>query len=176
MELMINKLKFFIEYQIEVTKMLSDDKAQLSVEYLLLVMVTIVIFTVIILPLLGIAIDFTFDSLDSLTIKSEISKITKSIDIVYSNGAGAKRSVVLDLPKEVEIDFSKSVFGENGVSNKEEGIAIFNILLSDGNWKTFEISYKYPNLEQSLHLYKGKNVVVVEWSTDSDEIIIYHSN
>ncbi|MCL2115978.1 MAG: hypothetical protein FWH29_07140 [Methanobrevibacter sp.] len=143
-----------------------DFKGQLSLEFLLISFLAILILVSITLPIANLGIDYGFDSSSSLEIKSELSKIANGIDSVYSNGAGSKRTLAIEVPKDVTVRFSKN-------PNSNEGLATVSHVLSDGSMKKIELSYKYPNLNFDLHLIKGYNSVIVEWPLNSTEIIIY---
>lgn len=142
-----------------------DFKGQLSLEFLLISFIAILILVSITLPLANLAIDFGFDTSNSLGIKSEISKIANGLDSVYSNGVGSKRTVAIEVPKNINIKFSKD-------TSSGTGLATFDYILSDGSVKKIEVDYRYPNLNCELHLIKGYNTVIIEWPVNS-EIIVY---
>jgi len=146
----------------------NDFKGQLSLEYLLISFLTILILVTILLPLANLGIDLGLDSSNTLEIKSEVSKIANGIDSVYSNGAGSRRTIAIQVPKDINIRFSKD-------PNFEKGLATVNHVLSDGSLKKIELSYKYPNLNFDLHLTKGYNTIIIDWPINSTEIIVYKS-
>jgi len=158
----INKIKnlFYIN-------LIDERIGQLSLEFLLTSLVAILIFITISLPFAGIAIDSTFDIHDSLSVKSEISKINQGINEVYSNGAGSKRTIFIESPKDININFYKDTGANNG------GYAITDITLSDGSIKTIKVFNNADNLESSIHLNKKTNTrVIIEWSQNSQNIIV----
>jgi uncharacterized protein (UPF0333 family) len=142
-----------------------DLKGQLSLEFLLISFLAILILVSITLPLANLGIDLGFDSSASLEIKSELSKIANGVDSVYSNGAGSKRTIAIQVPKDLTVRFSKN-------PNSDEGLATVYNVLSDGSMKKIELSYKYPNLNFDLHLIKGYNAIIIEWPLNSSEIIV----
>ena len=146
----------------------NEIKGQLSLEFLLISFLAILILVSFTLPLANIAIDFGLDSSNSLEIKSEISKLANGIDSVYSNGAGSKRTIVIELRNNVNVRFSKD-------PNSENGLAIVDYVLSDGSLKKIEVNYKYPGLNFNLLLIKGYNKIIIEWPINSTDIIIYKS-
>jgi len=147
-------------------EILKDCKGQLSLEFLLISFLVILILVSITLPIANLAIDLSVDSSNSLEIKSEVSKIANGIDSVYSNGAGSKRTIAIEVPNDVNVRFSKD-------PHSEIGLATVGHILSDGSMKKIEVSYKYPNLNYELHLIKGYNTVIIEWPVNSSEILVY---
>ena len=158
----------FLSFSIKKNIFSKDFKGQVSLEFLLISFLAILIMVSITLPLANLGIDLLMDSSNSIEIKSEVSKIANGIDSVYSNGAGSKRTIAINVPKDVNIRFSKDI-------NFEKGVATVNHILSDGSTKKIEVSYKYPNLNTNLLLTKGFNRIIVEWPTNNSEIIIYKS-
>jgi len=147
-------------------EILKDCKGQLSLEFLLVSFLVILILVSITLPIANLGIDLAIDSSSSLEIKSEVLKIANGIDSVYSNGAGSKRTIAIEVPHNVNIRFSKDLHSEIGLATVEH-------ILSDGSMKKIEVSYKYPDLNYNLHLAKGYNTVIIEWPANSSEIIVY---
>ena len=143
-----------------------DFKGQLSLEFLLISFLVVLILVSITLPLANLGLDLGIDSSNMLEIKSEVSKITNEIDSVYSNGAGSKRTIAIEVPKDINIKFSKN-------PHTEIGLATVDYFLSEGLVKKIELSYKYPDLNCNLYLIKGYNKVIIEWPINSTEIIVY---
>ena len=145
-----------------------ESQGQLSLEFLLISFLAILILVSITLPLSNLVTDIGFDSSNLLEIKSGVSKIANGIDSVYSNGAGSKRTIAVEVPKDVDIIFFKD-------SYHDTGLATVDYLLSDGSMKKIEISYKYLDLSSTLHLIKGYNRIIIEWPVYSNKIIVYRS-
>lgn len=135
-------------------------------EFLLISFLAILILVSISLPIANLGLDLFFDSSNSLEIKSEISKIANGIDSVYSNGIGSKRTIAIEVPKDVNVRFSKDL-------NSEIGLATVDHVLSDGSLKKVEVNYKYSDLNYELQLKKGFNSVIIEWPMNNSEIIVY---
>ena len=64
------------------------NKGQLSLEYILSSMIVILIISLISIPILLTAMDYSNDIIDSINAKSELSKITDAIDFCYASGKG----------------------------------------------------------------------------------------
>ncbi|KZX17573.1 hypothetical protein [Methanobrevibacter filiformis] len=143
-----------------------DNHGQLSLEYLLIIIIILLIFTFIVLPIGALAVDFAIDTSSIIESKNEVSKIATAIDNVYLNGKGSKRTLILDLPENIVVDFSKSI-------NLVESKLSFSLNLSNGQRKQIEIPLKYSKLQGSIELSKGYNKIIVHWVEEDDIIQIY---
>ena len=139
---------------------ISDRKAQLSLEYILSSMIVILIISLISVPILLTAIDYSNDVIDSINSNNELNKITNAIDFCYSSGKGSKRIVYVDFNQDVNIKL---------YNNGKEGFASINLKLSDYS-KEISSSFDYPFLNENIHLSKGFNKLIVEWNDDSNRI------
>ena len=139
---------------------ISDRKAQLSLEYILSSMIVILIISLISVPILLTAIDYSNDVIDSINSKNELNKVTDAIDFCYSSGKGSKRIVYVDFNQDVNIKFH---------NDGEKGLASSILNLSD-NSKEISSSFDYPFLNENIHLSKGFNKIIVKWNEDSNRI------
>ena len=137
-----------------------DNKGQLSLEYVLSSMIVILIISLISVPILLTAIDYSNDIIDSINAKSELSKITGAIDFCYTSGKGSKRIVYVDFNQNVDI----RLYNEGN-----KGFASINLNLSD-NLKEIRSSFDYNALNDNIHLSKGFNKIAVNWDEDSNMI------
>ena len=136
------------------------NKGQLSLEYVLSSMIVILIISLISIPILLTAIDFSNDIMDSINSKSELSKITNAIDFCYASGKGSKRTVLVDFNRNVDIRIYND--GKNG-------LASINLNLS-GNSEEITSNFDYNGLNENIHLSKGFNRIAVKWDEDSNVI------
>lgn len=144
-----------------------DNKGQLSLEYILIAMVSILLVTLISIPILGLSIDYSFDVVDSLNAKNELSKITGAVDFCYNSGKGSKKIVLIDLNNDLEI---------NLLNNGSKGVAIADLDLSNNDSKRICLPFDCPFLNENIQLSKGFNKVLVEWSDDSGLIEVSKIN
>ena len=140
--------------------MIIDNKGQLSLEYVLSSMIAILIITLISIPILLTAMDYSNDIIDSINSKSELSKITDAIDFCYASGKGSKRIVMVDFNRNVDIRF---------YNDGKKGFASISLNLSD-NAKELTNSFDYNGLNENIHLQKGFNRIAVKWDEDSNMI------
>ncbi|MCI5736867.1 MAG: hypothetical protein Q4Q24_06335 [Methanobrevibacter ruminantium] len=136
------------------------NKGQLSLEYVLSSMIVILIISLISVPILLTAMDYSNDILDSINSKSELSKITDAIDFCYASGKGSKRTVLVDFNRNVDIRLYND--GKNG-------LALINLNLSD-NSQEITRYFDYNGLNENIHLSKGFNRIAVKWDENSNVI------
>ena len=137
-----------------------DNKGQLSLEYILSSMIVILIISLISVPALLTAIDYSNDMIDSINSKGELSKITDAIDFCYASGKGSRRIVYVDFNQDVNIRLYDS---------GQKGIASLNLNLSDRS-KEITGSFDYNGLNENIHLSHGFNKIMVEWNDESNRI------
>lgn len=140
--------------------MIIDKKGQLSLEYVLSSMIVILIISLISVPILLTAMDYSNDIIDSINAKSELSKITDATDFCYASGKGSKRIVYVDLNRNVDIRL---------YNDGNKGFASIDLNLSD-NSKEITSSFDYNGLNENIHLSKGFNKITVIWDEDSNMI------
>lgn len=137
-----------------------DKKGQLSLEYILISMMAILIISLVSVPILLTAINYSNDVIDSIDSKAELHKITDAIDYCYSSGKGSKRIVYVDFNQDTNLILSND--GKNG-------LASLNLNLSDSR-KEITSSFDYIGLNENIHLPKGFNKILVKWDEDSNRI------
>ena len=140
--------------------MIIDKKGQLSLEYVLSSMIVILIISLISVPILLTAMDYSNDIIDSINAKNELFKITDAIDFCYSSGKGSKRIVYVDLNRNMDIRL---------YNDGNKGFASIDLNLSD-NSKEITSSFDYNGLNGNIHLSKGFNKIAVNWDDDSNMI------
>ncbi|MDO9260521.1 MAG: class III signal peptide-containing protein, partial [Flavobacteriaceae bacterium] len=85
-----------------------DKRGQVSVEYLLVVLVLILILSVVTIPLIGNSIDASNDVSDASDAKIATDTLANAADVVYANGPGAKRTVSIYVPQNGSLSFGNS--------------------------------------------------------------------
>ena len=120
----------------------------------------ILIISLISVPILLTAMDYSNDIIDSINAKNELFKITDAIDFCYSSGKGSKRIVYVDFNKNVDMKL---------YNDGNKGLASINFNLSD-NSKEIRSSFDYNALNDNIHLSKGFNKIAVKWDEDSNMI------
>jgi len=135
-----------------------DNRGQISVEYLLLIVVILVVLGSITIPLIGKSIDASNDISYTSDAKIAVESVADAINLVYANGPGSKRTLNIRIPQN----------GMNFASTANNIQLVAH--LSDQN-KTVNADIKYPvNISQPILngnvLYK----VTVEWFSGAKSI------
>ena len=110
------------------------------------------------MPLINQSMETTLDVSDSLKIKSDLSLISSAISTVYGEGQGSRQTVNIHATNSFKVDVNG-----NSISS--------NIRLADKN-KLIEVPCK-SNIDSSIYLQKGDNIITVEWPIDSEKMLIY---
>ena len=140
--------------------MMKENNGQVSLEYLLIFAVSIILLIAFTMPLAEMAIENTMDVSNSLNVKSELSKLSNAISLVYSEGQGSKQTVYMTLDEPVNVKISNSYLSSN-------------YKLNDGKYKDFKLDYNSNLNKGSLFLDKGENKIIVEWPVNDEKMIIY---
>ncbi len=140
--------------------MMMDNKGQISLEYLLIVTVSLTLLIIFTLPLTQLAIEDTLDVSDTLKIKSDLSEISQAIEKVYAQGQGSKQSVSIDSSKDYRISVSSNFISSN-------------VKLKDSTTKSEKIYFKSTLEKSNLYINKGVNTVIVEWPANSENMQMY---
>lgn len=139
--------------------MVKDNSGQVSLEYILIFVVSLIILIVFTMPLVNQSISASMDISDSLKIKSDMSKIALAIKTVYGEGQGSRQIVNIYSSHPFEV-------------NVESDYLYCDIHLKDRSNKHIEVPSK-SNLESTaISLKKGSNVVTVEWPVGGENMLI----
>lgn len=140
--------------------MIEENRAQISLEYLLIFTISLIIIIVFTLPLAQQSIEDTIDVYDVLCAKSELSKISQAIKTVYGQGQGSKQTIHLHISKPTQIRIDN-----DGIYS--------NMKLSDNSDKMIW-EYVTSNIERtSISLDDGENIITVEWPSECESMQIY---
>ena len=137
-----------------------DSKGQVSLEYLLILTISMILLLIFTLPLTELTIQSTLDVSDSMNMKSDLSKLSQAIKTVYGQGQGSKQSIDIATKQSVNLNINK-----NYVS--------CNLKLKDGSSKTVKETYNSNLKKTSIPLSKGTNTILVEWPVGSYNMRIY---
>ena len=97
---------------------------------------------------------------DALVVKSDLSKISQAIKIVYGQGQGSKQIIRLHVSKDIRINIRNDYVSSN-------------IKLKDNSDKRI-VEHVDSNIKQtSFSLDKGENIIIVEWPENSENMLIY---
>ena len=139
--------------------MIREDNGQVSLEYLLIFTISLIILMIFTLPLTELAIENTMDISDSLDVKSDLSKISQTIEQVYGEGQGSKHTVDVSSKEKIKIVIT-------------DKYAYCNLKLKDNKIKQIT-EYYDSNIKKTSIILDGENSLVVEWPINSENMLIY---
>ncbi|MCK9150658.1 class III signal peptide-containing protein [Methanobacterium alcaliphilum] len=129
-----------------------DSRGQVSVEYLLLVLVIILMFTAITIPLVSNSLQASNDVSTASDAKNAVENIAKAVDMVYANGPGAKRTISVYFPQTTTLRASNYTIG-------------LNTTLSNGT-KFVNATTQYI-VNKNVSITEGWRTVIVYWPVGS---------
>lgn len=138
---------------------LEENNGQVSFEYLLLFIISLILINVFILPMVSTSTDNIDDLNTAYNTKSQMEELVTGINQVYASGSGSKRTVYLNMKKDSQIDINN-------------GILTSDVLLSDNSYKKVEVESNDLSLNNKIILNKGLNRVIIEWKDNSSQIEI----
>jgi uncharacterized protein (UPF0333 family) len=138
---------------------LEENNGQVSFEYLLLFIISLILINVFILPMVSTSTDNIDDLNTAYNTKSQMEELVTGINQVYASGSGSKRTVYLNMKKDSQIDINN-------------GILTGDVLLSDNSYKKVEVRSNDLSLNNRIILNKGLNRVIIEWKDNSSQIEI----
>ncbi len=136
-----------------------EDKGQISVEYLLTVVVFLLILSLVTLPMVGRSINDTMDISNSADVEKSLNSIANAVNIVYANGPGAKRTISVYMPSTQILTFNST--------NKEISTIVPLNRPFEGGDKTITATVHHNVTISPASFNKGWHTVTVEWTTDN---------
>ena len=139
---------------------MKDNRAQISLEYILIFAISLLVLMIFTLPLAEDSIKNTVDVSDSLNARYCMSNIAKAIKEVYGEGQGSKRTLDIDSDKQIRVSVSDSYIS-------------CSVKLKSNSNKQIKESFKSNLKKTSITLNEGKNAIIVEWPVGSENMLIY---
>ena len=136
-----------------------DSQGQLSVEYLLLLVVIFAVFGGMITYLIGPSIDAGNDISDVSAASNSVNSIANAVNVVYANGPGSTRTVNYYVPY------------DNLVLSRGGNYINMTVTLSDGTNKTVSgvTNYVVAN-NPGTGMSEGWHSVKISWNSASTVI------
>ena len=134
-----------------------DSQGQLSVEYLLLLVVIFAVFGFMVTYLIGPSIDASNDISDVSDASNAFDSIVNAISIVYANGPGSKRTI--------------NVYTPDMVFYSGYNIIYANVTLSNGTTKKISATTSMYNSGTTRTLSKGWHKVTITWPPGANYIL-----
>lgn len=145
-----------------------DSRGQISAEYIFLILVFLIILTTVTVPFAGNAIS----SSQNVSITSDaniaLSTIVNAVNVVYSNGPGAKRTVNLYFPQNSNLVYNNKVLSLNlvdiPVNANNTGVLKPNV--------NSTVPYALNILPSGGSVTKGWHNVIITWAVGSSAITV----
>ncbi len=136
-----------------------DKRGQVSVEYLLVVLVLILILSVVTIPLIGKSIDSSNDVSDASDAKVATDTLANAADVVYSNGPGSKRTVSFYVPQTGTLKFANSTVS-------------LSLVYSNGTNSSINSSTQYNLGNNTTSVSSGWHTGSVFWTIGNSYITV----
>lgn len=137
-----------------------DVKGQVSVEYLLVILVVLLVFGMMLTKVVGPSIEASSDISKASDAKAAVDTIANAADLVYANGPGAKRTLSVYIPKHTAF-----TTGTDGIS--------MTVTLSDNTTKVITRDTDSQLSTQNLNsVSAGWHTVVVEWKQNEKVVTV----
>ena len=140
-------------------------RGQLSVEYLLLILVFLLILGSVTIPLIGSSIDAANDVSNTAAAKSIVDDIGNAVNIVYANGPGARRTLNVFVPTDMTL-----------ASNNQENILTMTLQLSDEEDKLVSSNIDSNVVVRTTNLNRRNYEAVIYWPSGSSDIEVTLNN
>ena len=140
--------------------MMKDNSGQVALEYILIFAISLLLLIVFTLPLVQLSVENTLDISDTLSVKSDLSKIAQAVNQVYGEGQGSKQTIIISPPNDINLNIANNYIS-------------CNFKLKNGQSKQIRLNYKSTLEKNNMHLSKGENKIVVEWPVGSENMKIY---
>ncbi|EKQ53221.1 MAG: hypothetical protein B655_1370 [Methanobacterium sp. Maddingley MBC34] len=85
-----------------------ENKGQASAEYLLLLVVILIILAAVTIPLVATSVNATMDVSTSSDTKNAVQNIANAANLVYANGPGAKRTISIYMPQNMNLIYDNN--------------------------------------------------------------------
>ena len=139
-----------------------DSQGQLSVEYLLLLVVIFAVFGFMVTYLIGPSIDAGNDISRVSAASNAVDSIANAANLVYSNGPKSKRTLQVYIPDNTIITCNYSTSNYTGSVNGY-------VTLSNGSIKTVSAA-TYWRLDPNTCSSSGYRTVIISWWSSTARI------
>ncbi len=134
-----------------------DSRGQASVEYIFLILIFLIVLVTVTVPFAGNAISSSQNVSITSDAKTAVSTIANAVNVVYSNGPGAKRTVNVFIPQDTTLGYSSnaltlgltdipvSVTNSSGDRPNVNATVPYNVAVPEGTiskgWHTFVVTW-----------------------------------
>jgi len=149
-----------------------DVKGQVSVEYLLVILVVLIVLGTVTIPMIGSSVSSSSDVSKASDAKTAVDTIANAVNLVYANGPGSKRTLSVYMPVDTTLVYNKIDDNTKVLSMEVTSVHTSSTNpSSDVKSTSAQVSYKVNIVNPSVN--KGwYNNVVVEWELNKDYITV----
>lgn len=138
-----------------------DSRGQVSAEYIFLILIFLIVLLTVTVPFAGEAISSSQNVSVASDAKVALSTITNAVNVVYSNGPGAKRTVNVYFPQDDQLDYDDT--------NKALTLGLQDIPLKEN----VQANVPYDiEVKPSGSVTKGWHDVVITWDVGDEFITV----
>jgi uncharacterized protein (UPF0333 family) len=144
-----------------------DSRGQVSAEYIFLILVFLIVLTTVTVPFAGEAISSSQNVSVTSDAKTALSTIANAVNVVYSNGPGAKRTVNVYFPQGTPLAYDDTnkvlTLGLQGIPE--------NASVPDVPKENVQVSVPYAVTVDGT-VSKGWHDVEIKWTVGDDSITV----
>ncbi|HNS25515.1 MAG: Class III signal peptide [Methanobacterium sp. PtaU1.Bin097] len=143
-----------------------DSRGQASAEYIFLILIFLIVLALVTVPLAGRTINATQNVSVTSDAKTALSTIANGVNVVYSNGPGAKRTVNVYFPQD-----SSLFYDDDGTLNL--GLRDIPVNASNPDVKKDTVYLDVPyEVQVDGTVTKGWHDVEITWDVGSTYILV----
>lgn len=146
-----------------------DSRGQASVEYLFLMLIFLIVLVSVTVPFAGDAISSSQNVSIASDAKTAVSTIANAVNVVYSNGPGAKRTVNVFIPQDSSLGYDAN---ENVLTLNLTDIPVSASNPSAGDKPNVNSTVPYTVTVPDGTITKGWHTFVVTWEAESASITV----
>ncbi len=144
-----------------------DSRGQASAEYIFLILIFLIVLTTVTVPFAGDAISSSQNVSVTSDAKTALSTIVNAVNVVYSNGPGAKRTVNVYIPQNTQLVYDDKVLSlgltDIPVNASNPGVSKENVNLA--------VPYDVE-VAPSGSVTKGWHNVTITWGVGNSSITV----
>lgn len=145
-----------------------DSRGQASAEYIFLILVFLIVLMTVTVPFAGRTINATQNVSITSDAKTALSTIVNGVNVVYSNGPGAKRTVDVYFPQ----DNSELSYADGVLSLGLQNIPV-NASVAGNDRPNVNATVPYAvEVEPSKFVTKGWHTAVITWEVGDTHITV----
>lgn len=148
-----------------------DSRGQASVEYIFLILIFLIVLVSVTIPFAGEAISSSHNVSVTSDAKTAVSTIANAVNVVYSNGPGAKRTVNVYIPQDTQLIYIDDSPGKAlALTLSDIPVNASNPSVTKSNVNS-TISYPVTVVPGGT-INEGWHIFTVTWEVESSSITV----